>query len=378
MRNLTVGIKGESMALINLFNSLLRNYGKQEVDSMEEWKEISKSSKSELREIIPKNFSELRITSGSSGKPLFIFYSSKSVESFVRRTIRSLEMSKVNKDDIVLNLFAYGNFIPGSMYERACLLSGIPVLPLGAPNTYPKEKIMEVIIKIKPSVWLSVPSYALGLLQAMKDLKLEKCMPKKVLVAGEKLLDSYIEKFKELGVEVINHFGLTECPAIGVSKPGDPKLIEVINDGIFAESVETENGLELLITDLNNFSTPIIRYNTFDILDRVKYNSDGSLMEFELKGRTDDLIKLQGLLVSKNQIKDILSKFSEDFIVNISIKDNRDFVEIILPSRIKDKESEILDKLDFIKAKKTVVYQDIVEVQKTSSYKLRNINDKRN
>ncbi len=362
------------MKIIKKMNDLV---GEDKIKSIEDWKKIKISTKKDLSAfIVPKNFLELRITSGSTGKALYVFYSNKAVEGFINRTRKSIKLSGVSNKDIVLNLFAYGNYVPGSMYERACLLDGISILPLGAPNTYPKEKIMEVILKVKPTVWFSVPSYALGLLEVLNKIN-PKIMPKKVLVAGEMLLDSYISRFKDLGVEVVNHFGLTECPALGVSKKGDPKLIKVINEGIYVEAVEINKNLELAITDLNNSSTKIIRYNTKDVLEKVKYNDDGSISEFSVTGRDDDLIKLQGMLTSKTKIEDTLSKYTNEFIVNFKTKENRDYVEFILPSEFKDKEKDIIKELSFIFAKKEFIFQNKIEVPKTSSHKLRHIVDLR-
>ena len=351
--------------------------GRKGIKNIKGWKTIKPSTKVTIFELkTPKDFLELRITSGSTGNPLYIFYSKEAINAFIRRTRESIKKSGVSKKDIVLNLFAYGNYIPGSMYERACLLEEIPILPLGAPNTYPKEKIIEVILKIEPTVWFSVPSYAIGLLEVLKSID-HKMKPRKVIVAGEMLLDSYLAKFEELGVEVVNHFGLTECPAIGVSKKGRPKVIEVIEDGVYIEAININENLQLLVTDLNNTSTPIIRYNTQDILQDVRYNNNESLKEFTIVGRSDDLVKLQGMLTSKTKIDDFLSKYTERFIVYLETKDNRDHVRIIIPSNLKEKEKEILDGLSFIFAKKSLMYEDKIDVPKTSSYKLRHIVDLR-
>ena len=363
-----------NMEIIKKMDNLI---GKDNIKTIHDWKKIKINTKKDLSEsVVPKKFAELRITSGSTGKPLYIFYSKEAVEGFINRTRKSIKLSGVSNKDIVLNLFAYGNYVPGSMYERACLLEEIPVLPLGAPNTYPKEKIMEVILKIKPTVWFSVPSYALGLLEILNTIN-PKAKPKKVIVAGEMLLDSYISRFKDLGVQVINHFGLTECPAIGISKKGSPKIIEVIDEDIYVEAVEIENKLQLAITDLNNHSTQIVRYNTKDILENVKLNKDGSICEFTIIGRDDDLVKLQGMLTSKTKIEDTLSKYTNEFIVNFKTKENRDFVEFVLPSKFKNKEKELLKKLSFIFAKKEFKFKENIEVPKTSSHKLRHIVDLR-
>ncbi|MFH0715055.1 MAG: AMP-binding protein, partial [Candidatus Diapherotrites archaeon] len=306
---------------ISKMNALLHQFGHSQVKTVQEWNSIPPSSKKSLPKNPPKHFFEMRVTSGSTGDPLFIYYSKEAVEFFLRRTVKSIQLSEVTPKDTALNLFTYGSYIPGSMYERACNRMNLPVIPLGGPNTYSKEKMLFLIQKLRPNVWMSLPSYALNLLSELKPTN----YPKKVLVAGEKLYPSYIRIFKEKGVEVINHFGLTECPAIGVSEK-NPSKIKVIEEGIRVESIAEESGENLLVTDYQNFSTPIIRYRTGDIIKPRKVSKDGSISEFEMLARSDDLVKLRGSFVSKNKIIESLLDYSSHFQVVVSTKNNKDVV----------------------------------------------------
>ncbi|MEX0918747.1 MAG: AMP-binding protein [Candidatus Paceibacterota bacterium] len=354
---------------------ILRNFHRG--SKIKTWSEVPVSNKNVIKKFkTPKSFLELRVTSGSTGLPLYVFYSKQAVHHFISRAIKSLKKSGVAKDDIVLNLFAYGNYVPGSMYEKACQKMDISVIPLGAPNTYPKDKMIEAIKKIRPNVWLSVPSYAISLLNLLAQEKKSRYFPKKIIVAGERLLDSYTDTFKRYGIEVINHFGLTECPAIGVSKKDDPQKITVISNGIYVEAIEIKNLKHLVVTDLYNLATPIIRYKTGDILDNVKYNRNGSLKEFEIINRSDDLIKVQGILTSKTKIIDSLLKFTDQFMVYIKTNNDRDLVEIFIDNKVKKKEAEINETLNFLKNKK-IIFQKNIDASKTSSYKNKYIADLR-
>ncbi|MEI6553104.1 MAG: hypothetical protein WCO09_00895, partial [bacterium] len=119
------------------------------------------------------------------------------------------------------------------------------------------------------------------------------------------------------------------------SKEDNQSLIEVINDGIYVEAIENDGKFNLVITDLNNFSTPIIRYNTGVVISDLKYNEDGSLKSFLMIGRDDDLVKLQGILTSKSKIVDTLSKFTDIFTINIKTQEDRDLLEIIIDDELK-------------------------------------------
>lgn len=353
---------------------ILRSHG---FDGKIDWKDVPVSDKSTIINVKPKNgFSELRITSGSTGDPLYVFYSDRAVKAFLKRTVISLQESGLKKDDIVLNLFAYGNYVPGSMYEKACQIIGVSVLPLGAPNTYPKEKVIECIKKVKPTVWLSVPSYALGLLNILEQIDLS-LKPKKIMVAGEALLDSYIDKFKEFGIEVVNHFGLTECPAIGISTTDDLQSIKVIDKGIFVESYEVDGKGHLLVTDLYNESTPIIRYDTKDSIEILSTTSNGSLKEFKLIGRDGELTKLQGILVSKVKIINSLLKITDNFHIDLEIKGGRDVVSLYIDNSLRGEEENIMKSLDFLHCKKEINFVENFAIPKTISNKVKYIDDLR-
>ncbi len=358
----------------------LLNSFKVKVAKNATWQDVPLCDKYELRKIkAPKYFAELRITSGSTGEPLHIFYSKGAVDAFVERAAISLQKSRVTRKDVVLNLFAYGNYIPGSMYERACFREGISVIPLGAPNTYSKEKTLDVITLLKPNVWMSVPSYALTLLDILSNTKRADAFPDKVIVAGENLLDAYIEKFNSFGVEVINHFGLTECPAIGVSVKNNPKVLDIIDHGIYIESVEDHGVRHLVVTDVLNTATPIIRYKTGDVVTVIRENKAGGTVQLNrvsIVGRSDDLIKIQGVLVSQKKIIDILLRFSDTFIVYVKTKNSRDFLEVVLPSKYRKYQAEIEAALAFIKKKEICFEKDVV-VPVTSSFKKRYIHDMR-
>ncbi len=362
--------------MLKIQKRLLTHFRKN-LGKINSWSNVPISNKEVIRKSpVPARFSELRITSGSTGNPLYIFYSKEAVEAFIKRTVTSLKKSNVTSKDVVLNLFAYGNYVPGSMYEKACQKEKISVIPLGAPNSYPKEKVLDAIVKIRPNVWFSIPSYAVSLIDTLSERKQHGAMPKKVIVAGEKLLESYIKKFRKYHIEVVNHFGLTECPAIGVSKAGNPKAIEIINDGIYTESIEEDGVKYFVVTDLYNLATPIIRYKTGDVIRNTKHNKDGSLSEISIIGRADDLVKIQGVLTSKTKIINTLLKFTDKFYIKIKTRKGRDLVEIAVDQAVKKLRDRIDEDLGFVK-RKELVFKKRVLVPKTSSYKARYIADLR-
>jgi phenylacetate-coenzyme A ligase PaaK-like adenylate-forming protein len=126
----------------------------------------------------------------------------------------------------------------------------------------------------------------------------------------------------------------------------------------------------LIVTDFTNTSSPIIRYRTKDIIKNVK-RQGGIIKEFEIVSRNDDLIKLRGAFVSKVKLGEILSNFSLDFIVYFTIKNNSDFIEIVLPKILENKKSKIQKSLkEVLGNNKMIIYfKDKLIIPKTNSNK---------
>jgi len=325
--------------MIDQLQNISKFWYNKSINSPDDWQSLPILSKRTLFSPFPLSYAELRITSGSTGNPLMVYYSRDAVDSFLRRTIISLNWSKVTNQDVVLNLFAYGNYIPGSMYERALGLMNIPVIPLGAPNTYSKDKIIDVINSLSPSVWCGLPSYLISLL-AITDRNKH---PRAVIIAGEPLYPKYLSQFQKFNVSVYNHFGTTECPAIAASQ-NNPQILHSILDGIH---VEVDNDMNFIVTDLQNQSFPIIRFMTGDlitIISQSKNNFSNQINSFSLQSRSDDLIKFQGTFISKSSLTKALIEQIPKFSIIFQHENSRDLLELTVPkeSEYKIKEIELI------------------------------------
>ncbi|VVB77291.1 2-succinylbenzoate--CoA ligase [uncultured archaeon] len=362
----------------NARKKLLGHFGKP-VSGDDFWSETPLSTKDDLRKIgLPAEFAEMRVTSGSTGEPLYVFYSKEAVESFTKRGIATMEAIGVGKNDVLLNLYSYGSVGAGINIERVCNRMNIPILPFGAPNTCPAEKVIDAIARTRPTAWVSVPSYALRLL-SMLETTCPGYAPKKIFAGGEELLDRQIELFGGRGIEVYDAFGMTECRRVGISRKEEPKVFDVISQGLYVETENTENGTELILTDLNNFSTPIIRYRTNDIVKNVKYDPDGSVTAFEFGGRATDHIDIGGSIVSKSSMANDMLAYSNEFLFYIKTgEDMADAVDIVLPESCITRENDILSSLSYIHAKISLVFAKKVNTFSIDSNKSTYVIDLRN
>ncbi|VVB77295.1 AMP-binding enzyme [uncultured archaeon] len=228
------------------------------------------------------DFLEMRLASGPSDRPLYIFYSKQAVGSFLGRAAAIARAIGVTQKNMILDLLPFGSALSGSMYCRACNKAGVGVMAVGTPNITRPELAIELIDRLRPDVWFSMPSYALRLLAAA-DAKGSDCVPKKIMISDEILSDAELDELKKFGAELYETYGPAECPAISTSERNrDPRIQTVVGTGAYVESVETARGNELLVTDLNNTSTPVIRYRTGNLATDIRYGKDGSVKEFTL------------------------------------------------------------------------------------------------
>ncbi|VVB77294.1 Uncharacterised protein [uncultured archaeon] len=352
---------------------LLRHFGMR-ADGKDFWEKVPISTKDDLRKAgIPDRYVEIRTTSGSTGKPLCIFCSKSSVDARIRNGIRMFEKIGVGKGDTLVNLSLAGT---RSTFERICNELEVALLPLGAPNTCRMGDALDVIIEFKPAVWYSTPSYALRLLDELRARNI-KYVPDKIVVGGERLLDSYIARFMNFGTDLYNVMGTVEFSRVGISKKGKPKVLEAFDPGLYVETAEGTDGTELVVTDLENLATPIIRYKTGDLVNVLERNGDGSVREFSYEGRTGDLVKLFGMFASKTDIENRLSKYTDDFVVYIKTSGAGDYLQIVLPEKCREKANEIVGELKHIRVEKETVFKQKVDVPVTDSFKSRHIVDAR-
>ncbi|VVB77297.1 AMP-binding enzyme [uncultured archaeon] len=337
------------------------------------WESVPFTTKDNLKSLrAPAEFAAMRTTNGSTGAPLSVFYSKGAVLAMVARNIHAIRAMGIGKDDFLLSSNA-----DEGLWARSCAEMGIRSLSVGIP-VYDSgmDDVVDAVLRTRPTVWAFLPSKAIRLLELV-DSVAPDYKPRIFVCQGEPFLNTYTEKLGGMGIELYNNFGLTECRKIGLSRRGDPKAIRVSPPGLWIETAATEKGTELVLTDLENLATPIIRYRSGDIVEDVKYNDDGSVREFTPVGRKDHMIKLRGALVSGQEIVEKLSKYTDDFVVSIKTANFTDVLEVLLPECCKPCRKEISSDLSYLFVGKRLVFVKEVDVPKTKSGKSKHIIDMR-
>ena len=146
------------------------------------------------------------------------------------------------------------------------------------------------IKKHKPKVLYSYPSTLIALATFIRNWGLRNIKAEKIITSGEVLTlpaRKYIEEIFE--GEVFDLYGTTEFPSIA-QECKEHNGLHIFTDSYLVEFLENK---EIIITDLDNYTMPFIRYKTGDA-GILKNSQCGCGREFPLmeivQGRVSDLI----------------------------------------------------------------------------------------
>ncbi len=297
-----------------------------DIRTLEDIARLPFTTKADLREGYPfgifavpfTEIVEIHTSSGTTGKPVVAGYTRKDIDIWGEVMARALTMVGAGKDDIIQNGYGYGLFTGGLGVHYGAQKIGATVLPISAGNT---KRQLEVMLDFGSTIITCTPSYALHLAEAAaehninpKDLKLKAgCFGAEVWT--EKMRDAIEEKFKLIA---LNIYGLTELIGPGVAQECEDKSgLHIAEDHFYPEviSPETLEPLpdgqkgELVLTSLTRDGMPMIRFRTRDItsLRREVCKCGRTLVKMDrIMGRSDDMLKIRGVLIFPSQIEKAL------------------------------------------------------------------------
>jgi phenylacetate-CoA ligase len=256
-------------------------------------------------------------TSGSTGTPALVVYSAEEIESITLRAVATMRLAGVTADDRILNLFGYGTFIAGNLYDWGATRLGALVIPFGSSSMTPPVFAAQAIRTLAPTVVNGVPSYLarfLGELRASGQPGLEAL--RVVQCAGEVLTPALRDRLAAVvgpRVEIYDQYGMTEFGPIAAGCRTGAGM-HLLEDGLHVEVVDErgdpvvlEEGRgegELVVTSLRNRAMALLRYRTGDrvrlLPGRCACGHAGA--RIEVMRRADDLTKIRGCLCSKQEI----------------------------------------------------------------------------
>ncbi|MDY9923036.1 phenylacetate--CoA ligase [Methanobacterium sp.] len=300
----------------------------EDIQSLKDIEKLPFTTKSDLRDAYPfgmfavdtDDIVEVHTTSGTTGKPTVSGYTPKDIEIWGEVVARALSMAGATKKDIVQNCYGYGLFTGGLGVHHGGQKVGCTVIPISAGNT---QRQIEIIQDFKSTIITCTPSYAMYIAEVLEREKVPKEDIK--LKAGVFGAEMWTEEMRNeierrLGVDALNIYGLTEIIGPGVANECMEKNgLHIFDDHFYPEIVdpqtlktlpEGEKG-ELVLTTLTREGMPVLRFRTRDITTLRKGECGCGRTHVKMDritGRSDDMLKIRGVIVFPSQIERALLK----------------------------------------------------------------------
>ncbi len=300
----------------------------RDVESLDDLQKIPFTTKDDLRKAYPYGFlardlSEvvrIHVSSGTTGIPTVIYHTQGDIDAWTELSARCVMATGANSHDVFQNMMTYGLFTGGLGLHYGAERVGMMVIPASSGNTKRQFRLMK---DFKTTVLHATPSYLLHLYakHAEEGVSLDEISLKKAFVGAEPHSENTRKKIEDLfGIDVYNSYGLSEMNGPGVSFEcvykdsmhvwEDHYIMEII-DPDSLESLGEEQEGELVFTTLKRTATPFLRYRTRD-LSIIKSGACSCGRTHRrigrIKGRTDDLLIINGVNVFPSQIEEVLMK----------------------------------------------------------------------
>ena len=244
---------------------------------------------------------------------------------------RALFAAGFCKGDIVYNTFSYHLTPAGHMMEAGAHACGCAVVPGGIGNT---EQQLQAISHIKPAGYIGTPSFLKILLDKAGELSIDVSFITKAAVGGEALPPSLRQRFKSLGINVLQSYGTADLGLVAYESAAlegmiidEDVILEIVRPGTGTPIPDGEVG-EVVVTSFNAVY-PLIRFATGDLSAILPGQSPCGRTNKRIKGwmgRADQTTKVKGMFVHPKQIAEITAHHPEITLARLVV-DNIDHVD---------------------------------------------------
>jgi len=303
-----------------------------DIKSIDDIVKLPFTTKADLRDNYPFNlFAEplsniirIHASSGTTGKPTVVGYTSYDIEMWAEAMARTMSAAGVTKYDIVQNAYGYGLFTGGLGAHYGAEKIGAAVIPISGGQTQKQIMLMQ---DFGSTVLCSTPSFALYVYDEMQKMGINPLTLKlRVGIFGAEPWTDAMRRDIErhLNIKAIDIYGLSEITGPGVSFECEEAQsgLHVNEDLFYPEIIDPDTGEplpygeegELVLTTLAKEGIPLIRYRVKDItkLNPEKCICGRTLVRMDrVRGRSDDMLIIRGVNVFPSQVESVLLKSPE-------------------------------------------------------------------
>ena len=340
----------------NFYGTKLKEAGIDGVKSEEDFLSLPFSHKLDLRDAYPlgimavpeEQIVRIHSSSGTTGTPVIIPYTAKDVEDWAKMFKRCYEFAGITAKDRIQITPGYGLWTAGIGFQYGAEKLGAMAIPMGPGNT---DKQLQFMMDVKATVLCATSSYALLLAEEIEKRGIrDRICLKKGVIGSERWGEKMRRRIStELGIELYDIYGLTEIygPGIGINCKYDQGM-HIWDDYLYLEIIDPVTGRnvpdgefgEIVLTTLVKEGAPLIRYRTHDI-SRIIPGECPCGSHFPridvIQGRSDDMVKFNGVNFFPKQIEEILALFPEvssEYQIRISHLERRDTLRLYVEAAV--------------------------------------------
>ncbi|MGA7271598.1 MAG: phenylacetate--CoA ligase [Acidimicrobiia bacterium] len=298
------------------------------VSSIDDLPSLPFTEKTEFRETYPygmltvplEDVVRIHASSGTSGKPTIVAYTTHDVSVFSEVVARCLSAAGATSEDVIQVSYGYGLFTGGLGLHYGVEELGAMAVPASGGNPGFQVNLMA---DAGVTGLACTPSFALILAERAEDLGVKDDISVRWGIHGaEPWSEGLREKIETVWgprYDAVDIYGLSEIIGPGVGGecrdnkgglhiPDDHFLPEIV-DPETGEAVEEGERGELVLTTLTKQAQPVIRYRTRDITRFLPGPcSCGRTTPriARIEGRADDMLIVRGINVYPRTIEEIL------------------------------------------------------------------------
>jgi len=332
------------------------------LDHPEVWRRIPILDKDTLRALSDEQFygefchtahdgvAEYWRSGGVTGQPLFYPRSFRDMEFGLEAFARTFDCAGAGRGERAHISFPLGIHPVGQVYSRCAASRGITVNWAGSGTSTPSALQLELIQRLRPTIWLGMSSYALHLanLAEAKGVDLSKLGIKHVMCSAEPVSQAKRDKIERtFGARLTDNFGMTEAGMMGSEDvPGagfriwsDFYYIEVLDPKSLEPAREGEVGTLVVTALKTNNVTPFLRWSSGDLVTYSEAEEGtGPFSVFpriKHAHRTAGFFKIRGVNLGHQDLEDFIFRTVEigDFRAEALNEGGNDFLKLSIEVR---------------------------------------------
>src|SRR4051812_4225615 len=307
----------------------------ERLEDPDEWRRIPILDKDTLRAMsdqqfysefciaAPEGVQEYWRSGGVTGQPLFYPRSYRDMEYGLEAFARTFDCAGAERGDRAHISFPLGIHPVGQVFARCAASRGITVNWAGSGRSTPSALQIELIQRLKPTLWLGMSSYALHVAN-LAEARGVQLKVKRLMTSAEPVSPAKRDKIERTwGAKLTDTFGMTEVGMMGAEdKPGlgfriwtDLYFVEVLDPKSLEPVKEGETGTLVVPALWSNNVTPFLRWSSGDLVTYSEAD-DGAgpysvFPRLKHAHRTSGFFKVRGINLGHQDLEDFIFRRHE-------------------------------------------------------------------